>query len=279
MFKQFLGGAALALGLSTTAQAADKPTLSFGYVNGWDESVAAVHVVADVLQHKLGYPVQIKAVDAAIMWQGVARGDLDATLSAWLPATHGEYYNRLKDKVELVNINYRGARIGLVVPDYVEARTIADLNNLKKELRGQITGIDAGAGVMRRTEDAIKDYDLDLKLMPSSGAAMTVALARAVQAEKPIVVTGWVPHWKFAKWNLRFLKDPKGTFGAAEEVHTAINPGLHSKAPEAAAFLKKFAWGDQEVGAVMLDIREGTKPADAARAWVEKNPEKVAQWL
>ncbi|HLT03822.1 MAG TPA: glycine betaine ABC transporter substrate-binding protein [Pseudomonas sp.] len=279
MFKQFLGAAALALGLSTTAQAADKPTLSFGYVNGWDESVAAAHVVAEVLQSKLDYPVQLKAVDAAIMWQGVARGDLDATLSAWLPATHGEYYNRLKDKVELVNINYRGARIGLVVPDYVEARTIADLNNLKKELRGQITGIDAGAGVMRRTEDAIKDYDLDLKLMPSSGAAMTVALARAVQAEKPIVVTGWVPHWKFAKWNLRFLEDPKGTFGAAEEVHTAINPGLHSKAPEAAAFLKKFAWGDQEVGAVMLDIREGTKPADAARAWVEKNPEKVAQWL
>lgn len=279
MFKKILGTAALALGLSTGAQAADKPTLTFGYVNGWDESVAAVHVVTDILQHKLGYPVEIKAVEAAIMWQGVARGDLDGTLSAWLPATHGEYYARLKDKVELVNVNYEGARIGLVVPDYVEARTIADLNNLKKALRGQITGIDAGAGVMRRTEDAIKAYDLDLNLMPSSGAAMTVALARAIQAEKPIVVTGWVPHWKFAKWNLRFLEDPRQVFGEAEQVHTAINPGLHAKAPEAAAFLKKFAWGDQEVGAVMLAIREGAKPADAARTWVEQNPEKVAQWL
>lgn len=279
MFKKILGAAALALGLGAGAQAADKPTLTFGYVNGWDESVAAAHVVADVLQSKLEYPVQLKAVEAAIMWQGVARGDLDGTLSAWLPATHGEYYARLKDKVELVNINYHGARIGLVVPDYVEATSIADLNALKKDLRGQITGIDAGAGVMRRTEDAIKAYGLDLNLMPSSGAAMTVALARAVQAKKPIVVTGWVPHWKFAKWNLRFLEDPKQVFGAAEEVHTAINPGLHSKAPEAAAFLKKFAWGDQEVGAVMLAIREGAKPADAAREWVEQNPEKVAQWL
>src|SRR5690606_22235776 len=263
MFKKILGTAALALGLSTGAQAADKPTLTFGYVNGWDESVAAVHVVADILQHKLGYPVEIKAVEAAIMWQGVARGDLDGTLSAWLPATHGEYYARLKDKVELVNVNYEGARIGLVVPDYVEARTIADLNNLKKALRGQITGIDAGAGVMRRTE----------------AARQADALARAIQAEKPIVVTGWVPHWKFAKWNLRFLEDPRQVFGEAEQVHTAINPGLHAKAPEAAAFLKKFAWGDQEVGAVMLAIREGAKPADAARTWVEQNPEKVAQWL
>src|SRR5690606_17871367 len=149
MFKKTLRTAALALGLSTGAQAADQPTLTSGYVDGWDESVAAVHVVVDILQHKLGYPVEIKAVEAAIMWQGVARGDLDGTLSAWLPATHGEYYARLKDKVELVNVNYEGARIGLVVPDYVEARTIADLNNLKKALRGQITGIDAGAGVMR----------------------------------------------------------------------------------------------------------------------------------
>ena len=29
----------------------------------------------------------------------------------------------------------------------------------------------------------------------------------------------------------------------------------------------------------MLAIRDGAKPADAARAWVEQNPERVAEWL
>ena len=276
---QSLGVAALALGMST-AMAADKPTLKIGYVNGWDDSVAATHVAGEILQSKLGYTVELKAVEPAIMWQGVARGDLDATLSAWLPATHGEYFEKLKDKVEVLGTNYAGAKIGLIVPDYVQAKTIADLQTYAKDFDGKITGIDAGAGVMRRSEEAIKEYALsDIKLMPSSGPGMATALTRAEKDKKAIVVTGWIPHWMFAKWNLRFLEDPKKVFGDDEHVDTVANPSINSKAPEAAAFLKKFSWSGEEVGAVMLAIREGAKPEDAAKAWISKNPERVAEWL
>jgi glycine betaine/proline transport system substrate-binding protein len=274
-----LGVAALALGMST-AMAADKPTLKIGYVNGWDDSVAASFVAGEVLQSKLGYSVELKPVEPAIMWQGVARGDLDATLSAWLPATHGEYFEKLKDKVEVLGTNYAGAKIGLIVPDYVQAKTIADLQTYAKDFDGKITGIDAGAGVMRRAEEAITKYDLsDIKLMPSSGPAMATALTRAEKSQKPIVVTGWIPHWMFAKWKLRFLEDPKKVFGDDEHVDTVANPSINSKAPEAVAFLKKFSWSGEEVGAVMLAIREGAKPEEAAKDWVSKNPERVAEWL
>ncbi|MFP6851468.1 MAG: glycine betaine ABC transporter substrate-binding protein [Pseudomonas sp.] len=274
-----LGVAALALGMST-AMAADKPTLKIGYVNGWDDSVAASFVAGEVLQSKLGYSVELKPVEPAIMWQGVARGDLDATLSAWLPATHGEYFEKLKDKVEVLGTNYAGAKIGLIVPDYVQAKSIADLQTYAKDFDGKITGIDAGAGVMRRAEEAITKYDLsDIKLMPSSGPAMATALTRAEKSQKPIVVTGWIPHWMFAKWKLRFLEDPKKVFGDDEHVDTVANPSINSKAPEAAAFLKKFSWSGEEVGAVMLAIREGAKPEEAAKDWVSKNPERVAEWL
>lgn len=275
---QGLSALTLALGLST-AMAADKPTLKIGYVNGWDDSVAATFVAGEILESKLGYQVELQPVEPAIMWQGVARGDLDATLSAWLPATHGEYYAKLKDKVTVLGPNYEGARIGLIVPDYVKAKSIGDLNTYSKDFDGKITGIDAGAGVMRRTEDAIKQYDLDLKLMASSGPAMATALARAEKAQEPIVVTGWIPHWMFAKWNLRFLDDPKQVFGAAEHVDTVINPQLTAKAPEATAFLKQFSWNGAEVGAVMLAIRDGAKPEQAAKDWIAKNPERVAGWL
>nr|WP_298142085.1 glycine betaine ABC transporter substrate-binding protein [uncultured Pseudomonas sp.] len=276
---QSLGVAALAMGM-TTAMAADKPTLTIGYVNGWDDSVAATNVAGEILREKLGYDVQLKPVEPAIMWQGVARGDLDVTLSAWLPATHGEYYEKLKDKVTILGTNYAGAKIGLIVPDYVEAKTIADLNTYSKEFGGKITGIDAGAGVMRRTEDAIKEYQLnDIKLMPSSGPAMAIALTRAEKNKEAIAVTGWIPHWMFAKWKLRFLEDPKKVFGDDEHVDTVANPGLEAKAPEAAAFLKKFSWSGEEVGAVMLAVSEGAKPEQAAKDWIAKNPERVAAWL
>lgn len=273
-----LGAASMALGMASS-MAADKPELKIGYVNGWDDSVAATYVAGEILESKLGYPVKLQPVEPAIMWQGVARGDLDATLSAWLPATHGEYFAKLKDKVVVLGTNYAGAKIGLIVPDYVEAKSIEDLNQYSKAFDGKITGIDAGAGVMRRTEDAIKQYDLNIRLMPSSGPAMTTALTRAEKAQKPIVVTGWIPHWMFAKWKLRFLEDPKKVFGDDEHVDTVANPALASKAPEAEAFLKKFSWGAEEVGEVMLAIRDGAKPDDAARDWVKNHPERVAGWL
>jgi glycine betaine/proline transport system substrate-binding protein len=275
---QGLGVAALALGMST-AMAADKPSLKIGYVNGWDDSVAATHVAGEILRSKLGYTVELKPVEPAIMWQGVARGDLDVTLSAWLPATHGEYFEKLKDKVTVLGTNYEGAKIGLVVPDYVEAKSIADLNDHTKAFDGKITGIDAGAGVMRRAEESITAYKLDYKLMPSSGPAMAIALTRAESAKKPIVVTSWIPHWMFAKWKLRFLEDPQNIFGAAEHVDTVAHPSLETKAADAAAFLKKFSWSGEEVGAVMLAITEGAKPEQAAKDWIAANPERVAGWL
>jgi glycine betaine/proline transport system substrate-binding protein len=133
---------------------------------------------------------------------------------------------------------------------------------------------------MRRTEDAIKEYDLSsIKLMPSSGPAMATALTRAEKAQKPIVVTGWIPHWMFAKWKLRFLEDPKKVFGDDERVDTVANPQLKSKAADAAAFLSKLSWSGEEVGSVMLAIREGAKPDEAAKDWIAKNPDRVAEWL
>jgi len=273
-----LGAAALALGM-TTAMAADKPTLTIGFVNGWDDSVAATHVASEILKSNLGYKVELKAVEPAIMWQGVARGDLDITLSAWLPATHGEYYEKMKDKVVILGTNYADAKIGLVVPDYVEAKSIEDLNKYTTEFGGKITGIDAGAGVMRRTEEAIEKYKLDYKLMPSSGPAMAIALGRAEKKQEAIVVPGWIPHWMFAKWKLRFLEDPQNVFGEAEHIDTVVSMGMEAKAPEAAAFLKKFSWGPEHVGAVMLAVSEGAKPEQAAKDWVAANPELVAGWL
>ncbi|TWC31122.1 glycine betaine/proline transport system substrate-binding protein [Pseudomonas sp. SJZ079] len=273
-----LGVAALALGMST-AMAAEKPTLKLGYVNGWDDSVATTNVAGEILKSKLGYTVELKPVEPAIMWQGVARGDLDATLTAWLPVTHADYYAKMKDKVVVLGSNYEGARIGLVVPDYVEAKSIEDLNKYSKDFDGKITGIDAGAGIMSRTEEAIDKYKLDYKLMPSSGPAMAIALARAEKKKEAIVVPGWIPHWMFAKWKLRFLEDPQNVYGDAEHVDTVANPALEAKAPEAAAFLKKFSWGPEEIGSVMLAVSEGAKPEQAAKDWIAKNPDRVAEWL
>ncbi|KMT53109.1 glycine betaine ABC transporter substrate-binding protein [Pseudomonas fildesensis] len=278
--RRLLGAAAtLVVAMSSTLASADSKTLSIGYVDGWSDSVATTHVAAEVIKQKLGYDVKLQAVATGIMWQGVATGKLDAMLSAWLPVTHGEYWTKNKDKVVDYGPNFKDAKIGLIVPEYVKAKSIEDLKT-DTTFKNKIVGIDAGSGVMLKTDEAIKAYGLDYKLQASSGAAMIAELTRAEDKQESIAVTGWVPHWMFAKWKLRFLDDPKGIYGAAETVNSIGSKGLEKKAPEVVAFLKKFQWASKdEIGEVMLAIQEGAKPDAAAKDWVAKHPERVAEWL
>jgi len=270
--------AAVLLALCLNATAADKPTVNLAYINGWDDSIATTHVAAEVIRERLGYPVKLTPVDVAMMYLAIARGDLDATLSAWLPISHIDYYQRNENKLTILGTNTLG-RVGLVVPDYVAERSIEDLNAAANAYGKRIVGIEAGGGIMRLTNQAIADYGLDFQLMASSSPAMTTALSRAIRTQKPIVVTGWVPHWKFVRFNLRFLDDPKNIYGESERVEVVANRNFAAKAPEAAAFLSKFNWQSEEVGAVMLAIIEGAKPEEAARDWVAANPQRVNQWL
>ena len=278
--RRLLGAAAtLVVAMSSTLAGADSKTLSIGYVDGWSDSVATTHVAAEVIREKLGYDVKLQAVATGIMWQGVATGKLDAMLSAWLPVTHGEYWTKNKDKVVDYGPNFKDAKIGLIVPEYVKAKSIEDLKT-DTTFKNKIVGIDAGSGVMLKTDEAIKQYGLDYKLQASSGAAMIAELTRAEDKQESIAVTGWVPHWMFAKWKLRFLDDPKGVYGAAETVNSIGSKELATKAPEVAKFLKNFQWASKdEIGEVMLAIQDGAKPEAAAKDWVAKHPERVADWV
>ncbi|MBN3808042.1 glycine betaine ABC transporter substrate-binding protein [Paraburkholderia sp. Ac-20347] len=267
------------VGLSAPAWADGKPTLKIGYVEGWDDSVATSNVAARIIEKRFGYQVQLVPVAAGIMWQGVARGDLDATLSAWLPVTQCAYWAQFKDKVVDLGTNFPGAKIGLVVPDYVGAKSIDDLNAQKSAFGGRIVGIDAGAGVMTKTDQAVKQYDLSYTVMPSSGSAMTAELARSLNAKKPVIVTGWTPHWMFAKYKLRFLDDPKNVYGAAEHVDNVANPELETKAPQVVSFLKKFQWKPGEIDSVMLAIQNGEKPDAAADTWIAAHGDRVNTWV
>jgi glycine betaine/proline transport system substrate-binding protein len=244
---------------SVTVSADTKPTIKIGYVEGWDDSVATSNVAARVIEKRLGYQVQLVPVAAGVMWQGVARGDLDATLSAWLPVTHGAYWNNFKDKVVDLGPNFNDAKIGLIVPENADVKSVGDLEAKKTEFGSRIVGIDAGAGVMEKTSQA--------------------ELARSEAASKPIIVTGWKPHWMFAKYKLKFLDDPKKVFGDAEHVDSVVNPELETKAPPVVAFLKKFQWKPGEIDSVMLATQSGEKPTAAADAWIAAHGDRVDSWV
>lgn len=86
------------------------------------------------------------------------------------------------------------------------------------------------------------------------------------------------PHWKFAEYDLKYLEDPEGSFGEAEEIRTMVREGLEEDKPEAYQILDQFNWEAEDMEAVMLDINEGTDPEEAAQNWVEENGDKVSEW-
>ncbi|GIO12037.1 glycine betaine-binding protein OpuAC [Cohnella xylanilytica] len=148
------------------------------------------------------------------------------------------------------------------------------------QVKREIVGIDPGAGLMKQTAQALKDYELsDWKLVEGSSAAMAAALDKAYKDEKPIIVTGWTPHWMFAKYKLKYLEDPKGTYGKDEEIHTVVRNGLKDAAPSAYAMLDRFEWTPDEMAVVMSAIADGKDPAEAAAQWVQDNAAKADEWV
>ncbi len=144
----------------------------------------------------------------------------------------------------------------------------------------QIIGIEPGAGVMKATERAIEEYGLDdWTLVESSSAAMGAELTKAYENEEPIIVTGWTPHWKFAKFDLKYLEDPKGVYGEEEKIHTLVRKGLQDDEPNAYKLLDQFNWTGDDMAEVMVLIEEGAAPEDAAQQWIDENSDKVDAWL
>jgi glycine betaine/proline transport system substrate-binding protein len=246
----------------------------------WACATASTNVVRAVLQEKLGYEVEILPVSAAAMWQALATGDVDGMTTAWLPVTHGHYLEKVGDKVDNLGTNCEGAGIGLVVPTYVTIDSIEEMNANADKFNGEIIGIDPGAGIMSKTEQALKDYNLDkFKLMEGTGPIMTAVLADKIKNKEWVVVTGWTPHWKFARWDLKYLQDPKEVYGGEEEIVTIARKGLKEDMPEVYKVLDNFHWSLPEIGQVMGWIAEGSEPYEAAKRWIDENPDKVNAWI
>ena len=261
--------------------AAQDGTVDLGYVL-WDSEIASTHVVAAVLMDELGYDVELTSVDAGPMWTGLAQGVFDAIVAAWLPATHAAYWEQTQDDLVDLGPNLEGADIGWAVPTYVDVDSLAELNDHADLFGGEVVGIDPGAGLMAASDQAMDVYGLtDFVLLDGSDAAMTAALDRAYSRQEPIVVTSWRPHWMWAAYDLKYLEDPEGVFGEAEEIHTIVNRAwAENEAPEdVLAFLDAFHWTGEQMGAVMLMIQEGMDPLEAARAWIADNRDVVEGWL
>jgi glycine betaine/proline transport system substrate-binding protein len=274
--------AASSVTFALCAQAAEPIKITLA---NWADTQAVVYTAKYVLETKLQQPVTLINADLGIQFQGLARGDVDMMLGAWLPVTHAAYYARYKNDMDDLGIIYTGAKIGWAVPDYVpeaQVASIADLNkpDVKSKLNSTIQGIEPGAGEMVASEKALKEYDLaGYNLIRASEAGMLTAVARAYQSKSWIVATVWSPHWLWQKYKMRYLADPKGVLGGSEEIHGFASKQFAQKYPRANVFIRKFKLTLADVESIELDGNATNDWNAAAKKFVDAHPDKVQAWL
>ena len=274
---------ALILGLALALPVQAQDPVRIGWT-AWSDAEFITKLAAQIIEDRMDREVELIQTDIAPQYQGLASGDIDMMMMAWLPGTHEDYMDAVGSDIVSLGILYGYARLGWAVPTYIpedQLSSIADLNNdeVRDQLDGTITGIDPGAGLTRLSEQAIEDYGLDgYQLQISSGAGMTAALERAVRRDEWIVVTGWSPHWKFGAYDLRYLDDPEGTLGSFERVHAMSRQGFYQDNPEVALMVSRISLDLDSLQDAMFYAQENSYEAAVDR-FIEDHSELVDYWV
>ncbi|MFB4169076.1 glycine betaine ABC transporter substrate-binding protein [Virgibacillus sp. JSM 102003] len=258
----------------------NKGTITIGQIN-WPENIAVTNMWKAILEDK-GYNVKLKLIEMGPQMAALAEGDLDVAPEIWLPVQDKSYYKEYKDEANFFEEPwYENGKVGLAVPTYMEdVNSIKDLNEHKEKFDGEIIGFEPGAGTMLVTEDVIKEYGLDYELVDSSTPVMISTIKKAVKQEKPIVAPLWKPHYIFSEVDLKFLEDPKNTFGGVEKIYMATREGFSSDFEKVSKWMKNFKLNDKQLGELMVYTKNNQdNPIKGAEKWVEENQDLIDKWM
>ncbi|MFF4232104.1 ABC transporter permease/substrate binding protein [Streptomyces sp. NPDC001820] len=275
-------------GLAKSADASNASSVgqgkkvSIGYIP-WDEGIASTFLWKEMLEQR-GFEVETKQLEAGALYSGLAGGQVDFETDSWLPVTHAQYWKKYQSKLEDMGSWYGPTSLELSVPSYMKGiDSLEDLKGKSGQFKGRIIGIEPSAGMMGILKDKVlKDYGLEgeYKVVDGSTPGMLAELKRAYDKKEPIVTTLWSPHWAYSSYDLKKLKDPKGSWGKGDGVHTLARKGFTAENPQVGKWLKNFHMTEKQL--TDLEARIQTtgkgKEQDAVRAWLGDNPGLADKW-
>jgi glycine betaine/proline transport system substrate-binding protein len=258
----------------------DDMSLTIGVFNGWPEGEAASFLWKHILEDK-GYDVTLEYADAGPVFAGLSTGDYEVAFDGWLPTTHKTYMDQYgEDLVDLGAWN-EDALLTMAVNEDSPIKSLADLAKHGDEFDNRIIGIEPGAGLTAAVKDkVIPAYGLeDMEFVTSSTPAMLAELKAALDDGENVVVTLWRPHWAYDEFPIRDLKDPKGTLGAAESIHSIARTGFGDDYPKLTEWIKNFELSSDLLYSLENELyNSGAEASDyeeIVAAWVKKNQDYV----
>jgi glycine betaine/proline transport system substrate-binding protein len=283
----FAGGQAES---ATDGSADDTPeavTVDFAEV-AWTDIIATTATTRLVLE-SIGYDTTSVSVAVPMAYEGMAGGDVDVFLGNWMPSM-GTIANQYFDEGNVIQgrANLEGAKYTLAVPQYLYEEGLtdfADIADFGEELDYKIHGIESGNDGNQLIWEMINEdaFGLgDFEVAASSEAGMLAEAQARFPAGDPMVFLGWAPHPMNNYLDMEYLTGGDDYFGpdfGSATVYTNFSADFVGEYPNLDRFFDNLYFTLEMEGEIMGAIDEGAEPADAARTWLQENPEILGEWL
>ncbi len=253
-----------------------------------DNSAARSLVIAEVLKD-VGYDVVTTPVPASgPLYSATSENSNSFNAAGIFPSTDKSYLNKY-DNLEVYDDKniIDEANVSLAVPKYMkDVDSIDDLkndNDLGKSVDWTITGTDNRNGVMKETNEALKDNDFsDWKLDKSSDEEMLKTIQEKYKKQQPIIFTGTQPHWIFEEMDFKMLDDPDKIYGSGKEhVNLVFNKNFKNNHPAAYKIATRIAndWNEDDEKALSKKIYvDNEDPQKVAEDYVNNHESKKDKW-
>ena len=268
--------AAAMVGMTMLSAHAEEKSITVGTMS-WEDLTPITGITKKVLEDA-GYTV--KVVDFSewgIAYAALTKGDIQI-LASQTDYVAQDYWDKNKKRLEKISPVSHGLFQAIAVPKYVTIDSMDQLNDNADKFGGKIVGIEPGSGLMRDAANSVKAYDLKLQLVEGSTAAMTAALKSAVDRKEWIAVTIWEPSWMMQKYDVKFLKDPKGIFPPPQSYYWIGKKGFSADNPHAREVIASVYVPLADITAINGAVNEGKTMDQAIKDWTDSHADLLKRW-
>lgn len=267
--------AALTLMSVVSAEAQEK-VVKMGSM-AW-EDLKAVSLITKRFLEKQGYKVELTEFSEwGIAFGALQKGDVEI-LTSQIDYVASDYWAKNKNRLEKISVVAHGLYQGLVVPSYMTIDSVDQLNSVADTVGGKIIGVEPGSGLMREVAVAVKDYGLNYQLIDGSTPAMIAQLQSSLERKEPIVTMLWEPSWMMQKFDVKFLKDPKGVFAPPQAYYWVAKKGFSAADGHAREAISTVYVPLDDITQITADMNNGKTIQEAVDAWWDKNQALVERW-
>ncbi|MDU9030346.1 glycine betaine ABC transporter substrate-binding protein [Pseudomonas mediterranea] len=264
------------LGMAMMPVHAEEKTITMGTLS-WEDLTPITGITKKVLEDS-GYTVKVvEFSEWGIAYAALSKGDIQV-LASQTDYAANDYWNKNKNRLEKLSSVSYGLYQAIAVPKYVDIDSLDQLNANADKFGGKIIGIEPGSGLMNDATNAVNAYGIKLKLLEGSTAAMTAALKSAVDRKEWVAVAIWEPSWMAQKFDLKFLKDPKGIFPPPQGYYWIGHKDFSKSYPQARELMASVYVPIGDITAINGEVKDGKTMEQAIKGWTDSHADLLKRW-